>query len=124
MRRSLGILAVLTAALPLVGGAALPGGVDASLSDAPSRFATLDGSRVHYKVLGAGSPALVFVHGWTCDMTVWRLQAPVLAQDHHVVFVDLPGHGRSDAPDVAYTMSLFARAVEAAMREAGVSRAV
>jgi sigma-B regulation protein RsbQ len=95
-----------------------------ALAAAPSRFATLDGHRVHYKDLGNGRPALVFVHGWTCDTSVWRLQAAAFARDHRVIAIDLPGHGRSDAPEVAYTMGLFARAVEAVMRDAGVSKAV
>ncbi len=96
-----------------------------TLSDAPSRFATLDGHRVHYKVLGSGPRTLVFVHGWTCSLEMWRLQAPVFAaKGYRVIALDLPGHGRSDAPEVSYTMALFARAVDAVLRDAGVERAV
>jgi len=95
-----------------------------ALAEAPSRFATLDGYRIHYKLLGVGENALVFVHGWTCDTSVWRFQAAAFARDHRVIAIDLPGHGRSDAPEVAYTMELFARAVEAVMRDAGVAKAV
>jgi pimeloyl-ACP methyl ester carboxylesterase len=90
-----------------------------------SGFAKLDGMRVHYESAGKGEEALVFVHGWTCDASFWRLQTPAFAGRTRVVAVDLPGHGRSDKPEgVAYTMELFARAVEAVMRDAGVRRAV
>ncbi len=41
-----------------------------------------------------------------------------------MITVDLPGHGESDKPQIAYTMDLFARAVEAVMRDAGVDQAV
>ena len=37
--------------------------------------------------------------------------------------MDLPGHGRSEKPDVQYTQERFARAIEAVMRDAGVERA-
>jgi pimeloyl-ACP methyl ester carboxylesterase len=97
-----------------------------SLAEASSRFATLDGHRIHYKTLGSGSgkEAVFFVHGWTCDMSVWRFQAPAFAKDRRVIVVDLPGHGGSDAPEIDYTMALFARSIDAVMREEGVSRVV
>ena len=41
-----------------------------------------------------------------------------------MLFVDLPGHGKSDHPAVDYTMDRFADAVEAVMRDAGVGKAL
>jgi len=96
-----------------------------TLAEAPSRWAVLDGHRVHYKVLGTGPRTIVFVHGWTGSLEMWRLQAPEFAaKGFRVIALDLPGHGRSDAPRIAYTMELFARAVDAVMRDAGVTQAV
>jgi pimeloyl-ACP methyl ester carboxylesterase len=85
--------------------------------------AKYDGARVHYESYGTGKEAVVFIHGWTCDLTFWRGQAPVY-EKHRALLVDLPGHGQSDKPDVSYTQERFARAVEAVMRDAGVERAV
>jgi len=96
----------------------------ARMSDAPSKYANLTGSRVHYKSYGKGSEALVFVHGWTCNMDFWRDQLPAFEGKQRVILIDLPGHGQSDKPQVAYTMDLFARAVDAVLRDAGVDRAV
>ena len=31
--------------------------------------AVYDGAKVHYESYGTGTEALVFVHGWTCDLT-------------------------------------------------------
>jgi len=92
--------------------------------DAPSKFAKLDGNRVHYKSYGKGRDALLFVHGWTCDMSFWSDQIPAFAQRTRVIAIDLPGHGASDKPEIAYTMELFARAVDAVLKDAGVARAV
>ena len=94
------------------------------LTRAPSRFAFLDGVRIHYKSLHSGRTAVVFVHGWACDLTVWRFQMAVLEQRARVLTLDLPGHGRSDKPVRAYTMEFFARAVNAVMEAAGVDQAV
>jgi pimeloyl-ACP methyl ester carboxylesterase len=85
--------------------------------------AKYDGSRVHYESYGKGPEAVVFIHGWTCDLTFWRGQAPVY-EKRRALLVDLPGHGQSDKPDVAYTQERFARAIDAVMRDAGVTRAV
>jgi len=45
-------------------------------------------------------------------------------EKHRALLIDLPGHGQSEKPEVAYTQERFARAVEAVMRDAGVERAV
>lgn len=87
------------------------------------RFATLDGAKVFYTDSGSGDDVVVLVHGWTCDSTFWRLQQPALSRASRVIALDLPGHGRSDKPEVDYTQEHFARAVDAVMRDAKVSRA-
>src|SRR5262249_39542402 len=53
-----------------------------------------------------------------------RAQGPAFAGKVRLVLIDLPGHGRSDRPEVNYTMDLFARAVDAVLRDAGVEKAV
>jgi pimeloyl-ACP methyl ester carboxylesterase len=96
------------------------------LDAAPSRFATLDGAKVHYRSLGdaASRTAVVFIHGWSCDLTSWRQQVPAFEGKARILLVDLPGHGKSDRPTVDYTMERFARAVDAVLTEAGVERAL
>ena len=89
-----------------------------------SHFVELDGAKVHYTNYGKGETALFFVHGWACDETVWQEQAPVLAEKMRVITVDLPGHGQSDKPHVPYTMDLYARAIDAVLRDANVSSVV
>lgn len=95
-----------------------------ALDQAPSSYAKLDGHRVHYKSIGTGPEALVFVHGWTCDLNTWRYQVPAFAGKTRVIAIDLPGHGQSDKPETDYTMDLFAKAIDAVLADAGVERAV
>lgn len=92
--------------------------------DGESQYAKLDGARVHYKSYGTGSDAVVLVHGWTCNLDNWRDQIPDLSKRNRVIALDLPGHGQSDKPQIAYTMDLFANAIDAVMRDAKVERAV
>jgi len=94
--------------------------VIAAEGDPQSRFAQLDGLKVHYTIRGAGSDALVLVHGWNCDANFWKHQVGVFGEKMRVIAVDLPGHGESDRPEIFYTMDLHARAIDAVLRDARV----
>ncbi len=107
-----------------LGGAALICTAQAKAPDVSTHFTRLDDIRVHYTDYGKGETALVFVHGWNCDESVWKNQAPVLAQDMRVITIDLPGHGQSDKPEIAYTMDLHAKAIDAVLQDAKVKTAV
>ncbi len=103
----------------------------AALGDtAAARVAKLAAPRVndlhiHYENYGSGPEALVFIHGWTCDLTFWRGQEPLYTNpDRRALLIDLPGHGLSDKPHCPYPIEFFARAIEAVMRDAQVDRAV
>jgi pimeloyl-ACP methyl ester carboxylesterase len=92
---------------------------------APISAATVDGAKIHWTSKGSGKQAVILVHGWTCDETSWDSQVPVLSQQYRVITLDLPGHGKSDLPkDGKFSMTLFARAVEAVRAEAKIDKAV
>jgi pimeloyl-ACP methyl ester carboxylesterase len=108
----------------IVGIAAAGNQALAAANDA-SRFARFNGVRVHYESYGAGGEALVFIHGWACDLTFWRGQQALYDHpERRALLIDLPGHGSSDKPHRSYPIEFFARAVEAVMRDAQVERAV
>jgi pimeloyl-ACP methyl ester carboxylesterase len=88
------------------------------------RFARFGELRVHYQSFGRGDTAVVLIHGWTCDASFWQAQVPALVGKVRTLVIDLPGHGRSDKPNVEYSMDYFARAVDAVLRDAGVEKAV
>ena len=92
---------------------------------APVRAASVDGLKLHSVSAGKGNAAIIFVHGWTCDLSSWTAQVPEFARKYRVLTLDLPGHGQSAGPaDGKFTVGLFARAVEAVRAEAGVDRVV
>lgn len=89
-----------------------------------SRYVEVEGKKVHYVDAGSGDEAVVLVHGWSCNQGFWRAQIDGLSQRARILAVDLPGHGQSEKPEPGYSMAVFARAVAAAMDDAGVRRAV
>jgi len=72
-------------------------------------FAEIGDVRLFYTDEGSGEPALLFVHGYTCDSHDWSWQLPHFVQKHRVIGVDLRGHGRSTAPAAGYAVADFAR---------------
>ena len=62
-----------------------------------------NGVTLAYEDRGAGKPACVFVHGWTCNRSFFAPQAAHFARRHRVVSIDLRGHGESDKPQGPYT---------------------
>lgn len=57
-----------------------------------SRFIKAGGLRWHVQQFGAGPP-LLLLHGTGAATHSWRDLAPLLAVDHAVTAIDLPGHG-------------------------------
>jgi sigma-B regulation protein RsbQ len=88
-----------------------------------SHFANFGTNKIHYVVAGSGAHTIVFVHCWAGNLGFWREQIPALASRARLIFVDLPGHGRSDKPQAAYTMDYFAAGVLAVMNDAHVDKA-
>ena len=90
-----------------------------------SKLVDVDHLRVHYTNYGKGDTALFFVHGWSCDETVWAEQAPALAEKIRVITIDLPGHGQSEKPQtIEYNKDLYVRAIDAVMSDASVKSVI
>ncbi len=87
-------------------------------------YATVNGVRLNYELHGESGEALVFVHGYTGDLTDWRQQLPAFSQSFRVLIVDNRGHGQSEAPAdrSAYSVEHVADDTEALVDELGIGR--
>ena len=74
-----------------------------------------DGVHVQYRVYGSGEPALVFIHGWSCDSNYWREQIPAFKRKYTLVMVDLAGHGGTDGNRTDWTIARFGQDVATAL---------
>lgn len=96
----------------------------AAIAQAKSKTVMFEGMKVSYSDTGrATDKAILFVHCWTCNSEFWRESVNAFP-DQRVIALDLPGHGASDKPQIDYSIDLFARSVDAVMRDAGIKRAV
>jgi pimeloyl-ACP methyl ester carboxylesterase len=83
-----------------------------------------DGVAIHYVEGGSGATAVVFVHGWLGDASVWEPQMRRFAPRFQVVALDLAGHGGSGRERAAWSVENFAADVVAVADALGLRRMV
>ena len=86
-----------------------------------SRFAKVNGVRLHY-VIGGSGPPLVLVPGHPETWWAYRKIMPALARHYRVVVVDIRGMGSSDAPASGYDKKTMAEDIYQLVRSLGFER--
>lgn len=86
------------------------------------RYAEIKGLRYCYQDYGQGDPVII-LPGLGTSIDFWQLNIPVLAQEHRVLALDLPGFGKSAKPDVTYDLRWINDRVCEFMDAQGVPRA-
>jgi pimeloyl-ACP methyl ester carboxylesterase len=84
-------------------------------------FLTHAGVSLRYDRAGSG-PAVLFIHGWTFNRTVWERQVLALRERHTAITVDVRGHGESSHPRTGYTIGALAGDLEHLVRALNVPR--
>ncbi len=85
---------------------------------------SVDGSRIAYGISGQGETILLFVHGWLCDHKVWKPQIDYFSNKYKVAWLDLAGHGDSEANRQRFTMSAFAKDVKSVFDKVGGEKVI
>ncbi len=86
-----------------------------------SRFANVNGVRLHYLSAGSGQP-IVLLHGYAQTSHMWRPLIEKLAATHTVIAVDLRGAGQSATPPAGYTKVEMAQDIHALVRKLGYDK--
>jgi pimeloyl-ACP methyl ester carboxylesterase len=77
-----------------------------------SRFAEIDGTKLHYLAAGNGDPVFL-LHGCAQTSHMWRPLIAELAQSHTVIAPDLRGFGEPAEPEGGYDKKTMAQDVHA-----------
>ena len=91
-----------------------------------SRFAMIDGVRIHYQEAGeSSSPPVILIHGFTASNFVWNdVFLPIAESGFRVIAPDLVGSGFSDKPrECNYTIEAQARMIVELMAHLGIETA-
>ena len=96
----------------------------APLVAGPGTITASDGVAIAYTVSGAGSPALVFIHGWMCDQSFWAAQVEEFSKTNTVITIDLPGHGLSGMDREGWSMMAYGADVQTVVEHFGLTDVV
>ncbi|QDU35948.1 3-oxoadipate enol-lactonase 2 [Maioricimonas rarisocia] len=77
----------------------------------------------HVLVQGEG-PAILFVHGFPLDHTMWRWQYGRFTRSHRVIAPDLRGFGKTPPGDAPASMELYADDLAALLDELNIAEPV
>lgn len=115
-QRSIFFLIFLAVSLPGMGQTRDDG------SSIESKFASVDGIRIHYLTAGRGS-AVILLHGYTQTSRMWRPLIPKLTDKFTVIAPDLPGIGESEIPKDGLDMKTAAIRMHALAKSLGITKA-
>ncbi|WP_225440347.1 alpha/beta fold hydrolase [Amycolatopsis eburnea] len=88
-----------------------------------SKYAEVNGFRMHYVVGGKGSP-VVMLHGFPQCWTEWKQQMVPLSRDHTVIAVDLRGACDSQVTPSGYQAAQLAADVHQLVKQLGLDQGV
>lgn len=83
----------------------------------------INGFQMNYEDVGRG-PAILLVHGFPLDRTLWTYQIDPLKHDYRLIAPDLRGHGQSEVPVGPYHMDQMADDLHALLQELGIEQVV
>jgi len=90
----------------------------------PVKSLTVNGNKVAYIDEGKGQP-IVFIHGVSTTLTSFDVLFPAMIKNgYRVIGVDLLGYGKSDKPDITYSVPFHAETIISLVKQLGLKDAV
>ncbi|MFA4860624.1 alpha/beta fold hydrolase [Methanoregula sp.] len=77
---------------------------------------------MYYEIHGEGEPIILIAGIWS-DLSGWKTTIPALSKKYKVLALDTRGAGRTDKPDIPYTIEMMADDTVGLMDALGISRA-
>ncbi|MDR0396108.1 MAG: alpha/beta hydrolase [Oscillospiraceae bacterium] len=84
-------------------------------------FVEARGVNVHYEQSGRQGPDVLLLHGWGCDISLWRPIIERLSQRCRVTTLDFPGHGGSERPPEPWDAKAFAAMTAEFIEKLGIA---
>ena len=107
----------------LVATAALAVATTAGAQSTPihSRFADVNGLRMHYLEAGTGGSPVLLLHGYAQNSHMWRPLMQELGKTHRVIAPDLRGFGETTKAASGYDKKTMAQDVHALARSLSIA---
>jgi pimeloyl-ACP methyl ester carboxylesterase len=87
-----------------------------------SRFADVNGLKMHYLQAGKSGSAVILIHGYAQNSHMWRPLMTELGKTHRVIAPDLRGFGDTTKAETGYDKKTMAQDVHALARSLGIEK--
>ena len=87
-----------------------------------STFIIFKNTKIYFSEYGKGN-AVVLIHGFLENSTMWSDLIPQLSNQNRVITIDLLGHGQTQCLGYVHAMELMAEAVHAVIKHLKIRRA-
>jgi pimeloyl-ACP methyl ester carboxylesterase len=88
-----------------------------------SRFADVNGLKMHYLQAGKSGSPVILIHGYAQNSHMWRPLMTELGKTHRVIAPDLRGFGDTTKAESGYDKKSMAQDVHALARSLGIDKA-
>ena len=78
---------------------------------------------INYKDFGnkEGTP-IVYLHGWGQNIEMMEPIAKPFEKTHHLIIIDLPGFGKSDEPNYAWTLEEYVDMIHSLLQKLKIDK--
>lgn len=119
------IPAMLLAASMVSGAALADLNNNATKANVRFNFEKVENVNIFYREVGSkDSPTILMLHGYAASSFMWRDVIDALADDYHVIALDLPAFGFTESPakeDYKYTFANLANTVDKFIKQKGIN---
>jgi pimeloyl-ACP methyl ester carboxylesterase len=88
-----------------------------------SRYADVNGLKMHYLKAGTSGSPVILLHGYAQNSHMWRPLMAELGKTHRVIAPDLRGFGDTAKPETGYDKKTMAQDVHALVKSLGIGKA-
>ncbi|WP_043316445.1 alpha/beta fold hydrolase [Microbulbifer sp. HZ11] len=117
--------ATLLAASIAMGSASAGVQADAQAQQVSFNYEQVEGVNIFYREAGSpDAPTVVMLHGYAASSYMWRNVITALADDYHVIALDLPAFGFTESPkgtEYDYTFANLANTVDQFLDQKGIA---
>ena len=88
-----------------------------------SSFILYRNTKINFKDIGKGQ-AIVLLHGFLENSTMWDNISPVLSKRYRIITIDLLGHGKTECIGYVHRMELMAETVNSVLKHLKIRRSI
>jgi pimeloyl-ACP methyl ester carboxylesterase len=92
------------------------------ISQIEDNYCEVEGIKIRYWQKGNRSKNLVLIHGFGGSIEAWYNNINFLAHNYTVYALELPGHGKSDKPQITYSLNIFADFVDKTIKKLNINK--